>query len=281
MVTASVFAHARGIPVHGVCSLDALAHEAARTGAVEGEFVVATDARRKEVYWARYAAVPGEGGAAPRARRLTGPAVDYLATVGDAAEGAPVVGRGAHPTPTCSRLRPGRSTSARARWPRSPSTSPRPGRPRRSSRSTCAALMRRPPTRASRRSPREGLRWRCARCAGPTSRSWPPSSASLFPTTRGPRGPVGRSWPGGPAATTSWRRTPRHRRLRGLDLGGEVADIMTIAWRRGRRDGSGRPITRRARRARGARRRRVPHARGPRRQRARPRPLRAGRLRAC
>jgi tRNA threonylcarbamoyladenosine biosynthesis protein TsaB len=96
MVTASVFAHARGIPVHGVCSLDALAHEAVRTGAVEGEFVVATDARRKEVYWARYAAVPGGGGAAPRARRLTGPAVDYPATVGDALEGAPVVGRGAH-----------------------------------------------------------------------------------------------------------------------------------------------------------------------------------------
>jgi tRNA threonylcarbamoyl adenosine modification protein YeaZ len=95
MVTASVFAHARGIPVHGVCSLDALAHEAVRSGAVDGEFVVATDARRKEVYWARYAAVPDDVAAAPRVRRLTGPAVDYPATVSELLDGAPVVGRGA------------------------------------------------------------------------------------------------------------------------------------------------------------------------------------------
>jgi tRNA threonylcarbamoyl adenosine modification protein YeaZ len=94
-VTATVFAHARGIPVHGVCSLDALAHEAVRTGAVAGEFVVATDARRKEVYWARYAAVPGTDGAPPRAARLTDPAVDHPATVGERLGGASVVGRGA------------------------------------------------------------------------------------------------------------------------------------------------------------------------------------------
>ena len=93
MVTATVFAHARGIPVHGVCSLDALAHEAAVTGAVRGELVVATDARRKEVYWARYAVEPTDGGA--RAIRLTDPAVDYPATVADLLGGAPVVGRGA------------------------------------------------------------------------------------------------------------------------------------------------------------------------------------------
>jgi tRNA threonylcarbamoyl adenosine modification protein YeaZ len=93
MVTATVFGHARGIPVHGICSLDALAHEAASTGAVQGEFVVATDARRKEVYWARYAVEPADGGA--RARRLTDPAVDYPATVAERLDGAPVVGRGA------------------------------------------------------------------------------------------------------------------------------------------------------------------------------------------
>ena len=93
MVTATVFGHARGIPVHGVCSLDALAHEAVATGAVQGEFVVATDARRKEVYWARYAAEAADG--APRARRLTDPAVDYPATVSEQLGGAPVVGRGA------------------------------------------------------------------------------------------------------------------------------------------------------------------------------------------
>jgi tRNA threonylcarbamoyl adenosine modification protein YeaZ len=100
MVTAAVFAHARGIPVHGVCSLDALAHEAARAGAVSGEFVVATDARRKEVYWARYAAVPGTAGSGSRAVRLTDPAVDYPAAVGERLAGAPVVGRGPMLYPT-------------------------------------------------------------------------------------------------------------------------------------------------------------------------------------
>lgn len=93
MVTATVFGHARGVPVHGVCSLDALAHEAAATGAVTSEFVVATDARRKEVYWARYAVEASDGGAG--ARRLTDPAVDYPATVAELLVGAPVVGRGA------------------------------------------------------------------------------------------------------------------------------------------------------------------------------------------
>ncbi|MGB3763115.1 MAG: tRNA (adenosine(37)-N6)-threonylcarbamoyltransferase complex dimerization subunit type 1 TsaB [Ornithinimicrobium sp.] len=56
--TGLVMAHALGIPVQGVCSLDALAAQAMRTVAAEHqwpEFLVATDARRKEVYWARYA----------------------------------------------------------------------------------------------------------------------------------------------------------------------------------------------------------------------------------
>ena len=46
---------ALGIPVHGVCSLDALAEQAlARVAPTSTEVLVATDARRKEVYWARY-----------------------------------------------------------------------------------------------------------------------------------------------------------------------------------------------------------------------------------
>jgi tRNA threonylcarbamoyl adenosine modification protein YeaZ len=49
IVFAQSFAFARGLPVHGVCSLDAIAH-----GIELPEFVVATDARRKELYWARY-----------------------------------------------------------------------------------------------------------------------------------------------------------------------------------------------------------------------------------
>ena len=56
LVTARTFALALGIPVHGISSLDALAAEAASelvlpTGST---VLVATDARRHEVYWARY-----------------------------------------------------------------------------------------------------------------------------------------------------------------------------------------------------------------------------------
>jgi tRNA threonylcarbamoyl adenosine modification protein YeaZ len=57
IVTAAALADARGLPVVGVCSLDAVG---------SGARTVVTDARRKEVYWAAYDA----GGA-----RLEGPAV--------------------------------------------------------------------------------------------------------------------------------------------------------------------------------------------------------------
>ncbi|SER21301.1 tRNA (adenosine(37)-N6)-threonylcarbamoyltransferase complex dimerization subunit type 1 TsaB [Microlunatus flavus] len=75
IVSAQVLAHVRGVALHGVCSLDpiALAHATAMSSASasewnsaggvggrppsgQGDFVVATDARRREVYWARYAA---------------------------------------------------------------------------------------------------------------------------------------------------------------------------------------------------------------------------------
>ena len=48
MATAAAYGHALDIPVHGVCSLDAIG---ART---IGDTLVVTDARRREVYWARY-----------------------------------------------------------------------------------------------------------------------------------------------------------------------------------------------------------------------------------
>ncbi|WP_109784357.1 tRNA (adenosine(37)-N6)-threonylcarbamoyltransferase complex dimerization subunit type 1 TsaB [Mycolicibacterium brisbanense] len=48
MASAAAFGHALGVPVHGVCSLDAIG---VRTS---GEVLVVTDARRREVYWARY-----------------------------------------------------------------------------------------------------------------------------------------------------------------------------------------------------------------------------------
>ena len=79
LVTARTLAFVREIPVHGVCSLDILA--AAGVDAGLDEFLVATDARRKEVYWASYA-----GG-----RRVSGPEV---AKPVQARTDLPVVGRG-------------------------------------------------------------------------------------------------------------------------------------------------------------------------------------------
>jgi tRNA threonylcarbamoyl adenosine modification protein YeaZ len=46
---AQSFALAREIPVRGVCSLDAIAAQIQ-----EADFIITVDARRKEVYWARY-----------------------------------------------------------------------------------------------------------------------------------------------------------------------------------------------------------------------------------
>jgi tRNA threonylcarbamoyl adenosine modification protein YeaZ len=62
MATAAAYGHALAIPVYGVCSLDAIGIE---TAATAGEVLVVTDARRREVYWARY-----RGGV-----RVDGPAV--------------------------------------------------------------------------------------------------------------------------------------------------------------------------------------------------------------
>jgi tRNA threonylcarbamoyl adenosine modification protein YeaZ len=50
MVTAASLGHALGRPVHGVCTLDAIASDAEH----DGPLLVATDARRREVYWAVY-----------------------------------------------------------------------------------------------------------------------------------------------------------------------------------------------------------------------------------
>jgi len=46
---AQSFALARDIPVRGVCSLDAIAAQIK-----DKDFIITVDARRKEVYWARY-----------------------------------------------------------------------------------------------------------------------------------------------------------------------------------------------------------------------------------
>lgn len=73
MSTASALGQALGIPVHGVCTHDAVAAE------LEGDALVVTDARRREVYWARYAG--GERVAGPdvcKPADLASPAVDVI-----------------------------------------------------------------------------------------------------------------------------------------------------------------------------------------------------------
>ena len=84
LVTARTLAFVLEIPVYGVCSLDIIAVEAAHGGEPVGaDFVVATDARRKEVYLASYD---------DQGRRLDGPEVVRPA---DAATDDAVAGEGA------------------------------------------------------------------------------------------------------------------------------------------------------------------------------------------
>jgi tRNA threonylcarbamoyl adenosine modification protein YeaZ len=68
---AQSFALARQIPVRGVCSLDAIAAQIK-----ENDFIITVDARRKEVYWARYT----------NGVRVSEPAVNFPADV----TGAPI-----------------------------------------------------------------------------------------------------------------------------------------------------------------------------------------------
>jgi tRNA threonylcarbamoyl adenosine modification protein YeaZ len=70
MVTAAAFGDALGIPVHPVCSLDAIAADVPGTE----PFAVVTDARRREVYWAAYD---------PTGERLDGPTVARPAEILD------------------------------------------------------------------------------------------------------------------------------------------------------------------------------------------------------
>ena len=76
VVTGRVLGSVLGLPVAGVCSLDVIASSAASAGSGR-EFLVATDARRKEVYWARYDAA---------GRRMAGPCVGRASSIPGAAE---------------------------------------------------------------------------------------------------------------------------------------------------------------------------------------------------
>ncbi|MEE3848890.1 tRNA (adenosine(37)-N6)-threonylcarbamoyltransferase complex dimerization subunit type 1 TsaB [Gordonia sp. LSe1-13] len=88
MATGAAFGDALGLPVYGVCSLDAIAADewSAREPA---SILVVTDARRREIYWATY----------EQGRRSHGPAVgapaDVAAELADASIDV-VVGSPAH-----------------------------------------------------------------------------------------------------------------------------------------------------------------------------------------
>lgn len=95
LVTARTLALVLDIEVHGVCSLDVVAAAAGASGGSaaggrgavpDAEFLVATDARRREVYWARYETDDGTP------VRVEGPQVSLPAEVPRG--GLPVVGRG-------------------------------------------------------------------------------------------------------------------------------------------------------------------------------------------
>lgn len=141
LVTAATFASALSVPVHGLCTLDGLAYAAGEEAGITGPFAVATDARRKEVYWARYAD-PAPGPAAPPSTgRPTSPR-SWPASPSSAPE------RCSTPIPSPTRAAP--STSRPGRSPRSPpNVSPRARSCSTRSRSTSAG-----PTRRSRRTTR-------------------------------------------------------------------------------------------------------------------------------
>lgn len=84
VVTARTMGLALGVPVHGVCSLDAIATRVRARASAPLDFLVATDARRKEVYWAEYRDGVRQG------EPQVGRAADLPPTV----RGLPCAGRG-------------------------------------------------------------------------------------------------------------------------------------------------------------------------------------------
>lgn len=88
LVTARVLGFGWRLPVHGLSSLAALAHDVAALPPAHrpSSFAVATDARRRELYWAAYRLPPGQP-----PLLVDGPRVGPAETVPE----LPVYGRGA------------------------------------------------------------------------------------------------------------------------------------------------------------------------------------------
>ncbi|RNI22244.1 tRNA (adenosine(37)-N6)-threonylcarbamoyltransferase complex dimerization subunit type 1 TsaB [Flexivirga caeni] len=96
LATAVTLGLALDIPVYGVCTLDALAHAVALRPGSPAKFVVATDARRKEVYWAHYRTNDGFP------QRVSGmPQVSRPADLSDEIRALPAAGRGPLLYPDC------------------------------------------------------------------------------------------------------------------------------------------------------------------------------------
>lgn len=109
LVSAHTLALALSLRLHGVCTLDAIADDALADGTpgLGDGFLVATDARRREVYWAAFDAA---------ATRVDGPHVNRAADVPRG--GRPVVGRATqlYPDdlgPACGPLDPSAGALAR------------------------------------------------------------------------------------------------------------------------------------------------------------------------
>ncbi|MFP5019857.1 tRNA (adenosine(37)-N6)-threonylcarbamoyltransferase complex dimerization subunit type 1 TsaB [Pseudonocardia phyllosphaerae] len=80
IVSAAALGDALGVPVHGVCSHDAIAWAVPVPEGSDprdpGNLLVATDARRREVYWALYDPTD------PQVRRISGPSVEAPESLG-------------------------------------------------------------------------------------------------------------------------------------------------------------------------------------------------------
>lgn len=90
MASAVVLGETWGVPVQGLCSLDAMAAQvvARRMASSFASVIVAADARRREVYWAQYA---------PDGSCLVAPRVEKAGDVEPVGDGPILaVGRGAH-----------------------------------------------------------------------------------------------------------------------------------------------------------------------------------------
>lgn len=88
IATARTLSYVWNVPLHGVMSLDSIAWDVDTSPG--SEFLVATDARRSEVYWARYRS-PGTGSGSRLAELLDGPHVGHARDL----PSLPAYGRGA------------------------------------------------------------------------------------------------------------------------------------------------------------------------------------------